>query len=173
MNAFYVADGFRSPLEDVFVESMLTTATGVDNYPGDSVPSENWPGFAPGGRGVLNTMAPQHHDVSGIVALETKPPVLWVRGTKDAIVSDASMFDLATLGQLGAIPGWPGRGRGPAAADGRADAGGARRLRRRRWHATPRSRSTQVTARSSSAPRSSTRRWPPTSRTDCGALLRP
>ncbi|MFN8168701.1 MAG: alpha/beta hydrolase [Candidatus Nanopelagicales bacterium] len=108
MNAFYVADGFRSPLEDVFVDSMLTTATGVDNYPGDSVPSANWPGFAPGTRGVLNTMAPQHHDVSGIVALETKPRVLWVRGTKDAIVSDASMFDLATLGQLGAIPGWPG-----------------------------------------------------------------
>jgi pimeloyl-ACP methyl ester carboxylesterase len=108
MNAFYVADGFRSPLEDTFVESMLTTAIGVDNYPGDSVPSDNWPGFAPGPRGVLNTMAPQVHDVSGIVDLATKPPILWVRGTKDAIVSDASMFDLATLGQLGAIPGWPG-----------------------------------------------------------------
>jgi pimeloyl-ACP methyl ester carboxylesterase len=108
MNAFYVADGYRSPLEDVFVESMLTTAIGPDNYPGDSVPSPNWPGFAPGGRGVLNTMAPQHHDVSGIVALAGKPRILWVRGSKDAIVSDASMFDLATLGQLGAIPGWPG-----------------------------------------------------------------
>jgi pimeloyl-ACP methyl ester carboxylesterase len=108
MNAFYVADGFRSPLEDVFVASMLTTKIGTDNYPGDSVPSENWPGFAPGTRGILNTMAPQFHDVSGIVDLETKPPILWVRGTKDAIVSDASFFDLATLGQIGAIPGWPG-----------------------------------------------------------------
>ena len=108
MNTFYVADGFRSPLEDVFVESMLTTAIGVDNYPGDSVPSENWPGFAPGSRGVLNTMAPQHHDVSGIVDLPIKPRILWVRGAKDSIVSDASMFDLATLGQLGVIPGWPG-----------------------------------------------------------------
>jgi pimeloyl-ACP methyl ester carboxylesterase len=108
MNAFYVADGFRSPLEDVFVASMLTTKLGVYNYPGDSVPSDNWPGFAPGTRGVLNTMAPQHHDVSGIVGLATKPPILWVRGTKDAIVSDASFFDLATLGQMGAIPGWPG-----------------------------------------------------------------
>ncbi len=108
MNAFYVADGFRSPLEDVFVESMLTTRIGSDNYPGDSVPSESWPGFAPGTRGILNTMAPQFHDVSGIVGLDTKPPILWVRGTKDAIVSDASLFDLATLGQMGAIPGWPG-----------------------------------------------------------------
>jgi len=108
MSAFYVADGFRSPLEDVFVASMLTTKLGPDNYPGDSVPSDNWPGFAPGARGILNTMAPQHHDVSGIVDLDTKPPILWVRGTKDAIVSDASLFDLATLGQMGAIPGWPG-----------------------------------------------------------------
>ena len=108
MNAFYVADGFRSPLEDVFVASMLTTKLGVDNYPGDSVPSDSWPGFAPGSRGILNTMAPQHHDVSGIVDLATKPAILWVRGTKDAIVSDASFFDLATLGQMGVIPGWPG-----------------------------------------------------------------
>jgi pimeloyl-ACP methyl ester carboxylesterase len=53
-------------------------------------------------------MVPQHHDVSGIVDLATKPPILWVRGTKDAIVSDASFFDLATLGQMGVIPGWPG-----------------------------------------------------------------
>jgi pimeloyl-ACP methyl ester carboxylesterase len=108
MNAFYVADGFRSPLEDVFVASMLTTKIGTDNYPGDSVPSENWPGFAPGMRGILNTMAPQFHDVSGIVGLDAKPPILWVRGTKDAIVSDTSFFDLATLGQMGVIPGWPG-----------------------------------------------------------------
>jgi pimeloyl-ACP methyl ester carboxylesterase len=108
LNQFYVADGFRSPLEDVFVASMLTTSIGPDNYPGDAVPSDNWPGFAPGTRGVLNTMAPGRHDVSGIVDLAVKPPILWVRGTKDAIVSDASLFDLATLGQMGAIPGWPG-----------------------------------------------------------------
>jgi pimeloyl-ACP methyl ester carboxylesterase len=108
MSAFYVADGFHSPLDDVFVASMLTTKLGVYNYPGDSVPSDNWPGFAPGTRGILNTMAPQHHDVSGIVDLATKPPILWVRGTKDVIVSDASFFDLATLGQMGVIPGWPG-----------------------------------------------------------------
>ena len=108
LNQFYVADGFRSPLEDVFVASMLTTKIGPDNYPGDSVPSDNWPGFAPGARGVLNTMAPGRHDVTGIVDLAEKPPILWVRGTKDVIVSDASFFDLATLGQMGAIPGWPG-----------------------------------------------------------------
>ncbi|HKT58349.1 MAG TPA: alpha/beta fold hydrolase [Microbacterium sp.] len=94
--------------EDVWVASMLTTATGVDNYPGDSVASPNWPGFAAGARGVLNTMAPQHFDASGIVDLAVKPPILWMHGELDAIVSDASFFDLNQLGKLGVIPGWPG-----------------------------------------------------------------
>jgi pimeloyl-ACP methyl ester carboxylesterase len=31
-----------------------------------------------------------------------------VRGDADAVVSDTSAFDLAFLGQLGAVPGWPG-----------------------------------------------------------------
>ncbi len=44
----YVKPGFVSEHEDLWVESMLTTAMGVDNYPGDSAPSEHWPGFAPG-----------------------------------------------------------------------------------------------------------------------------
>ena len=104
----YVKPGFVSEHEDLWVESMLTTAMGVDNYPGDSTTSEHWPGFAPGNRGVLNTMAPTHFDLSGIVDLPTKPPVLWIRGVDDVIVSDTSYFDVNFLGQLGAIPGWPG-----------------------------------------------------------------
>jgi pimeloyl-ACP methyl ester carboxylesterase len=98
----------QAELEDLWVQSMLSTKTGVDNYPGDSVPSGNWPGFAAGTRGVLNTMAPQHFDVSGIADLAVKPPILWIHGEKDAIVSDGSFFDLNMLGQLGVIPGWPG-----------------------------------------------------------------
>jgi pimeloyl-ACP methyl ester carboxylesterase len=94
--------------EDLWVASMLTTKTGVDNYPGDSVASQNWPGFAAGTRGVLNTMAPQYFDVSGIVDLAVKPPILWIHGDKDAIVADGSFFDLNMLGQVGVIPGWPG-----------------------------------------------------------------
>lgn len=104
----YVAPGFVSEHEDVWVESMLSTAIGPDNYPGDSIGSENWPGFAPGGRGVLNTMAPTVFDVSGIVDLAAKPPILWIHGTQDAIVGDASFFDLNQLGAAGIIPGWPG-----------------------------------------------------------------
>ena len=53
--ATYVKPGFVSGHDDVWVASMLSTATGTDNYPGDAVPSHNWPGFAPGRRGVLNT----------------------------------------------------------------------------------------------------------------------
>lgn len=105
----YVADPARhAELEDLWVASMLTTATGVDNYPGDAVTAEDWPGFGPGDHGVLNTMAPRFFDVSGIVELASKPPILWVRGLKDAIVGDASFFDLNMLGKAGVIPGWPG-----------------------------------------------------------------
>ncbi|MDJ0335292.1 alpha/beta hydrolase [Salinibacterium sp. G-O1] len=105
----YVADPVaHTEYEDLWVESMLTTATGDDNYPGDSVTVQAWPGFGPGRRGVLNTMTPDHFNVSAIVDLPTKPRVLWVRGVNDAIVSDASGFDLNFLGQLGVIPGWPG-----------------------------------------------------------------
>jgi len=111
LRAFYVAPGslpLDPHLEDVFVESMNSTRTGPDHYPGDARTVEVWPGVAPGTRGVLNTMAPTVFDVSGIVDLADKPPVLWVRGDADQIVSDTSVFDLAYLGSLGAVPGWPG-----------------------------------------------------------------
>jgi pimeloyl-ACP methyl ester carboxylesterase len=104
----YVKPPFTSEYDPIWVESMLTTKTGPANYPGDSRASENWPGFAPGGNGVLNTMAPTYFDVSGVVDLDAKPPILWIHGADDAIVSDASLFDLNQLGALGVIPGWPG-----------------------------------------------------------------
>ncbi|MDY0908719.1 alpha/beta hydrolase [Microbacterium sp. CFBP9034] len=104
----YVAPGFRTEHEDEWVESMLTTSTATGNYPGDGVPSANWPGFAAGTVGVLNTLAPQYYDVSGITDLADKPPVLWIHGTLDPIVSDASVYDFNNLGKLGIVPGWPG-----------------------------------------------------------------
>ena len=104
----YVAPGFTSEYEDLWVESMLTTATGPGNYPGDSVPSDSWPGFAAGGSGVLNTMAPTNLDLTGIIDLPAKPPIVWIHGELDAIVGDASYFDLNMLGKAGIIPGWPG-----------------------------------------------------------------
>ena len=93
---------------DIFVESMLSTRTGEYWYPGDSRPVDAWPGFAPGDRGVLNTMAPTHFRIADLSGVEPKPPVLWIRGADDVIVSDTSLYDLAYLGSLGAVPGWPG-----------------------------------------------------------------
>jgi pimeloyl-ACP methyl ester carboxylesterase len=111
LRSFYVAPGalpLDPALEDVYVASMLTTRTGADHYPGDAVPVEAWPGSAPGERGVLNALAPTVFDVSGLPDLAVRPPVLWVRGELDQIVSDTSVFDLAFLGSVGAVPGWPG-----------------------------------------------------------------
>ena len=135
LRAFYVAPGslpLDPRLEDVFVGSMLTTRTGADHYPGDAIALAAWPGTAPGERGVLNTMAPTVLDLSGITELPVKPPVLWVRGDADAIVSDTSVFDLAFLGSVGAVPGLAGGRRLPAAADGHPDPRGARPVRRQR-----------------------------------------
>jgi len=111
LRSFYVAPGslpLDPQLEDVFVAAMNSTRTGIDHYPGEAMTVDVWPGVAPGNRGVLNTMAPTVFDVSGIVDLPEKPPVLWIRGDADQIVSDASVFDLAFLGSVGAVPGWPG-----------------------------------------------------------------
>ena len=94
--------------EDFLVDEVLRTVTGDDFYPGDSVTSPNWPTLAPGDRGVLNAMSPKHYDTSAVVDIDPKPPITWLRGGQDQVISDASMFDLAQLGRLGAIPGWPG-----------------------------------------------------------------
>jgi pimeloyl-ACP methyl ester carboxylesterase len=131
--AHYVKPPFVPAELDIFVESMLTTRTGDDHYPGAARQVPAWPGFAPGDRGVLNTMAPTHFRITGLDALEPKPPILWLRGADDVIVSDTSLYDIAHLGSLGAIPGWPGPGTWPAqpmvaqtraVLDGYAQAGG-------------------------------------------------
>ena len=44
---------------------------------------------------------------ASIVDLDEKPPILWVHGDADAVVSDASFSDINHLGALG-IVGWVG-----------------------------------------------------------------
>lgn len=110
----FVAEGYASEFEDVWVESMLATSTASGNYPGDSVDSEHWPGFAAGDDGVLNAIAPGHFDGSAIVQLAEKPPILWIHGDADVVISDTSMLDTNRLGALGAVPGWPGDDVAPA-----------------------------------------------------------
>ncbi len=110
LRQFYVRPPFQpSPaVEDAYVDAMLAMALGDGFYPGDTAVSENWPGIRPGRTGVNNALAGEYVDLSGLVDLEDKPPVLWIRGADDRIVSDTSLFELGHLGQLGLVPGWPG-----------------------------------------------------------------
>ncbi|ADV68175.1 alpha/beta hydrolase [Deinococcus maricopensis] len=108
---FYVhAAHFTFPpeREDALLNSMLQTRTGDDHYPGDATPSAHWPHTAPGTRGVANAFSPRFMHLARLADLRGGPPILWVRGEQDAIIGDASPLDLATLGQRGLIPGWPG-----------------------------------------------------------------
>ncbi|MBU0490724.1 MAG: alpha/beta hydrolase [Chloroflexi bacterium] len=108
INAFYYKPPFRAAREEDFLSASLLERTGEQKYPGDMVPSANWPNVAPGDFGPINATSPKHFDVSGIVDAMPKPPILWVRGSDDQVVGDASMFDIGTLGKLGFVPGWPG-----------------------------------------------------------------
>jgi pimeloyl-ACP methyl ester carboxylesterase len=87
---------------------MLKSVTGDDGNPGDSVPSANWPGVAPGARGILNALSPKYCSWAQIVDLEPKPPVLWTHGTADIVIADGSAWEMGTLGKMGLVPGWPG-----------------------------------------------------------------
>lgn len=115
MNTFYFKPPFQpTPAdEEAFVASLLSTQVGDANYPGDVRTSENWPGVAPGSQGMNNAFAPNYCDLSSFAAITPQPDLLWIRGADDQIVSDTSFFDLGYLGQIGAVPGWPGADRYP------------------------------------------------------------
>ncbi|MGA8118137.1 MAG: alpha/beta hydrolase [Actinocatenispora sp.] len=106
--AHYVKPPHVPELADIFVESMLSTRIGDDHYPGTAGTTDAWPGVLPGDRGVLNTMAPTHFRIDDLSGIAGTPPILWIRGADDVIVSDTSSYDLAYLGSLGVVPGWPG-----------------------------------------------------------------
>lgn len=108
MNNFYFKPPFRAAREEDLLSSVLSTQTGEDNYPGDMNVSENWPGVSPGERGMNNAISPRYCNLEDIALVQPGPPVLWVRGEDDAIVSDTSLLDFGYLGQLDVIPGWPG-----------------------------------------------------------------
>jgi pimeloyl-ACP methyl ester carboxylesterase len=110
INAFYYKPPFVAAREEDFLTAALMEKTGPEKYPGDSVPSANWPNVAPGTKGIVNCWSPKYlvTDVAELLAVRPKPPILWLRGDSDMIVSDNSMFDLGALGKLGFVPGWPG-----------------------------------------------------------------
>jgi pimeloyl-ACP methyl ester carboxylesterase len=110
MNSFYWKPPFRPAREEELLSGLLSEKVGPERYPGDLTLSENWPGVAPGVHGPINALSPKYvgDSVERIVGANPKPPVLWVHGADDQIVSDTSLFDLGFLGKLGAVPGWPG-----------------------------------------------------------------
>jgi pimeloyl-ACP methyl ester carboxylesterase len=108
MRAFYYKPPFIPAREEDLLSSLLSTHTGEAHYPGNFVASENWPTVAPGDKGILNALSRHYYDASDIVNIDPKPPILWIRGADDQIVSDMAMFDIAALGALGAVPGYPG-----------------------------------------------------------------
>src|SRR5260370_35827 len=110
MNTFYFKPTFRPApdREEMYLTSLLSTQVTPSNYPGDMSTSENWPGVGPGTQGVNNALSPKYMNQGDFATISSKPPVLWVRGADDQIVSDTSFFDFGFLGQLGIVPGWPG-----------------------------------------------------------------
>jgi pimeloyl-ACP methyl ester carboxylesterase len=109
MNNFYWKPPFKAAREEELLSSLISEHVGEREYPGDFAVSANWPGVAPGVWGPANALSPKYTgDVSRLWRIDPKPPILWVRGDSDQIVSDTSLFDLGTLGALGAIPDYPG-----------------------------------------------------------------
>ena len=96
--------------EDQLVKASLSTHTGERAYPGDAVASTNWPFRAPGKFGPNNALSPIYNrDVAQrMIEAKHKPPILWLRGARDPVVSDTAGADTGNLGKLGLLPGWPG-----------------------------------------------------------------
>lgn len=110
INSSYWSANHREPKEreDVLLAEVFKTLIGDDGYPGDMSTSENWPLIAPGTKGILNALSGKYCRWDEIVGVHPKPPILWTHGTEDIVVSDTSAWDMGNLGQLGAVPGWPG-----------------------------------------------------------------
>jgi len=105
---FYVKPPFVPVRVEELLSSMLSMRVGEDWYPGDFISSEHWPGAAPGTRGIVNAFSRKYFDASAFADIEPKPPVLWIRGGDDLVVSNSAMWDIAALGAMGFVPGWPG-----------------------------------------------------------------
>ena len=88
LSQLYFKPPFAPPNLEVLLDSMLSTRIGDDWYPGNAVKSEYGPGLAPGERGIVNAMSRRYFDASGIISIQPKPSLLWIRGTEDSIVCD-------------------------------------------------------------------------------------
>lgn len=110
MNRVYWKPPFRSLREEELLTAMLQVHLGENQFPGDWTASPHWPGFAPGRFGPINALSPRYnqHVLDRMLAVQQKPPLLWIHGADDAIVSDQSLSDPGQQGKLQLRPNWPG-----------------------------------------------------------------
>lgn len=96
--------------EEDLLSASLSIHIGEHDYPGVKVMSANWPFVAPGIWGAANALSPKYvtQAVGRMIAAQPKVDILWVRGSDDLSVADNAAADMATLGALGLVPGWPG-----------------------------------------------------------------
>ncbi len=112
LRTLIVKPPFIPAREDALVASMCSMHIGPEDNPGDVAPSPNWPFVGPGKVGAANALSPKYAgDVARLYAITNKPPILWLRGGHDLIVSDTAMADAGYLAMLGMlpIPGYPGK----------------------------------------------------------------
>ncbi len=110
MNRMFWKPPFRPAREEAFLSAMLQIHLGPRQYPGDAISSEYWPFAAPGSFGPINAISPKYNRglLNHVMGSLPKPPVLWIQGTDDPIISDTSQPDLGYQGKLGYRPDWPG-----------------------------------------------------------------
>jgi pimeloyl-ACP methyl ester carboxylesterase len=97
LRTVFVEPPVRMAREEILARAMLQQKLGERRYPGDFVHSSHWPYVAPGVWGPINALSPKYFNASAIADIAGKPPILWIRGEADKIVSDHSLFDLAEL----------------------------------------------------------------------------
>ncbi|MGY6561275.1 MAG: alpha/beta fold hydrolase [Luteibaculaceae bacterium] len=110
MNQFYWEPPFIPNQINELLSGLFEMQIGDNFYPGDFTPSDTFPYSIPGVYGPLNAASPIYRKniLEKIENCSPKPPILWVRGDADKIVSDNSLFDIAVHGEAGLIPGYPG-----------------------------------------------------------------
>jgi pimeloyl-ACP methyl ester carboxylesterase len=101
---------FVPPREEEILDALFQVHRGGRDLPGDIARSPNWPYFSPGRWGATNALSPKHLlPAERFVSADPKVPVLWIRGEDDVAISDRAASDPVTFGDMGLIPGWPGR----------------------------------------------------------------
>jgi pimeloyl-ACP methyl ester carboxylesterase len=111
LNRLYWKPPFRPAREEQLLTAMLQSHLGEKRLPGDKTHSPHWPGFAPGRYGPINALAPRYNQevLAHLLDAPHKPSLLWIYGSDDGVISDCSSSDPGVQGQIGVLPGWPGR----------------------------------------------------------------